>query len=159
MALTEDRMRRVETRAGTPSSGERAAPSADELEAMLRTPSPTPTVAGASYGGLLAAWITALALLFAFAPTPSDASVPLWSAVLSLGFLSAVVATLTGLAARRRWALRTSALTAGAGVAIAGACAQTGHHAGAWWAVEFAAFAGLLALSTRAGRRAPTAAS
>jgi hypothetical protein len=152
MALTEERLMRVEQesppRAGTPE-----VPTVGELEAMLRSPRRIASMLRITHGVVLAAWLIALTGMLTFAPAPDDASLPLWSAVLSFAFGSALVATLVGLAARTPWGLRASAVTAGAGMAIAGACAGTGHHGGAWWAVEFAVFGGLFVLTTRASTR------
>ena len=101
---------------------------------------------------LLVAWLLGVGGLVAFEPVPDDSSVPTWSALVSLTFLVLLGAALVGLARNRPWALRASAVTAGAGVVLAAACAQTGHHAGAWWAVELAVFGVLLGL-TQIGRR------
>jgi hypothetical protein len=99
---------------------------------------------------LLIAWLAGFGGLLAFEPVPDGASVPTWAAAISLAFLTSLGTTLVGLATRRPWALRASAVTAGAGVILAAACAQTGHHAGAWWAVELAVFGALLGMTRMA---------
>jgi hypothetical protein len=157
MALTEERLMRVEDES-PPRADTSEAPTVGELEAMLRAPRRIATGLRITHGVVLAAWLIALTGMLTFAPTPDDASLPMWSVVLSFAFGAALVATLVGLAARTTWGLRASAVTAGAGMAIAGACAETGHHGGAWWAVEFAAFGGLLALTMRASKRMGSAA-
>jgi len=104
---------------------------------------------------LLIAWMVGFGGLVLFEPTPDQPSVPAWATVVSVTFLMALGATLTGLASRRPWALNASSVTAGAGLVLAAACAQTGHHGGAWWAVEFAVFAVLLG-ATQIVRRETT---
>ena len=94
---------------------------------------------------LLFSWIIGVAGLVFFEPVPDNPSVPAWAGIVSLTYLLALGATLIGLGKRRPWALRASLLTAGAGVVLAAACAQTGHHAGAWWALELAVFGTLMA--------------
>jgi hypothetical protein len=53
-----------------------------------------------------------------------------------VAFTYALFASMVGLASPRPWGLGASALAGGLGMVIAGACAATGHHAGAWWIVE-----------------------
>jgi hypothetical protein len=142
MALTEERLRSSDPQIRTPEPA--------ELEAMLGT-EPRPRL-GSKPRGLVFAWIGTMSFLFLFEPPPDNPSIPLWAALVSMGFLAAVSATLYGLGSKRGWALRASGMTAGAGMALAAACAQTGHHAGLWWAVELAAFTALMA-ATAAARR------
>jgi hypothetical protein len=151
MALTEERLR-----SGTPvpERTETPVPDAAELEALVDGPRVAQPLGGAvRHHGLAIAWIAVIGSLMAWEPVPADSSVPTWAAVLSTGFLATLVATLVGLASGTRWSLRASAATAGAGIALAAACAQTGHHAGLWWATELAAFTALLALTAAALRR------
>ena len=101
---------------------------------------------------LLVAWLAGVGGLMVFEPVPDDPSVPTWSVLVSLSFLTLLGATLVGLAKKRPWALRASTATAGVGVVLAAACAQTGHHAGAWWVVELGVFGVLLGL-TQISRR------
>ena len=101
---------------------------------------------------LLFSWLIGFAGLVLFEPVPDNPSVPTWAALVSLTYLLALGATLIGLGTRSPWALRASLGTAGAGVILAAACAQTGHHAGAWWAVELAVFGALMA-ATQVARK------
>jgi hypothetical protein len=151
MALTEERLR-----SGTPvpERTETPVPDAAELEALVDGPRVArPLGAGVRHHGLAIAWVAVVGALLLLEPTPADASVPIWAALLSTSWLAALVATLVGLASGTRWSLRASAATAGVGIVLAGACAQTGHHAGLWWATELAAFTALLALTAAALRR------
>jgi len=105
---------------------------------------------------LLVAWIAIMAILYIFEPRATDpTAVPLWGTILLLTFTYALFASMAGLAVRRPWGLAASALAGGLGVLIAGACAVTGHHSGAWWMAEGLAFTGLFAGSLAAlrGRR------
>jgi hypothetical protein len=74
---------------------------------------------------------------------------PLWGTIVLVAFTYALFASMVGLASGRPWGLGASALAGGLGMVIAGACAATGHHAGAWWIVEGLAFTGLAAGSPR----------
>jgi hypothetical protein len=151
MALTEDRLR---SGTPTPERSEAPVPSPAELEALVAAPSRAQRLGGGvRHHGLAIAWVTVVGALLLLEPTPADASVPTWAALLATGWLAALVATLVGLGSGTRWSLRASAATAGAGIALAGACAQTGHHAGLWWATELVAFTALLALTAAAIRR------
>jgi hypothetical protein len=142
MATTEDRLREAEY-----------------LEELWRQPpaKPEPPRSDVSARGaravrsaqnwshpLLIAWLAVMATLFVFEPRATDATAtPLWGEMVLLAFAYALLASMVGLATRRPWALGASALAGGLGMVIAGACAATGHHAGAWWVVEGAAFTGL----------------
>jgi hypothetical protein len=150
MALTEDRLR---SRTPLPERAETPVPDAAELEALVGGPQMARRLGGARHHGLAIAWVTVVGALLLLEPAPADASVPTWAALLSTGWLAALVATLVGLASGTGWSLRASAATAGAGIALAGACAQTGHHAGLWWVTELAAFTALLAVTAAALRR------
>ncbi len=102
---------------------------------------------------LLAAWVAIVAALFIFEPRPSDpTATPLWGTIVLLAFTYAMVASMIGLANRRPWGLRASALAGGLGMIVAGACVATGHHTGAWWIIEGVAFTGLAAGSLAALR-------
>lgn len=102
---------------------------------------------------LLVGWAGIMAVLYLFEPRPTDpATTPLWGTILLLAFTYTLFAAMAGLAVRRPWGLATSALAGGLGIAIAGACAVTGHHAGAWWIAEGLAFAGIGAASLAALR-------
>ena len=102
---------------------------------------------------LLVGWITTVAVLLIFEPSPDDpAAPPLWGTILVMAFTYALFGALLGLGSRRPWGLRASALAGGLGMIVAGACAATGHHAGAWWMIEAVAFTGLTAGSLAALR-------
>ncbi len=102
---------------------------------------------------LLGAWIGVMAVLYILEPRPTDpAAVSLWGTILLLGFTYAFIGSLVGLAARRPWSFGASAVAGGLGMVVAGACAATGHHAGAWWIAEGVAFTGLAAGSLAARR-------
>ena len=141
MATTEDRLRQSE-----------------QLEELWERPSaapertpvpPSPRTAQDSRDWsrpLLVGWIATMATLYIFEPSPSDpAAIPLWGTILLVAFAYTLFSSIFGLASRRPWALRTSALAGGLGMILAGACAATGHHAGAWWIFEGVAFTGLAA--------------
>ncbi|CAN5642855.1 hypothetical protein BH24ACT26_BH24ACT26_10610 [soil metagenome] len=156
MALTEERLRERSPEVIVPEP-EVIVREPKELDGVLDAP-PQPAVrapaeADAGRRQLLFAWIAGITLLFVFAPVPDEASVPMWASVVSLAFLSALAATLFALASGRPWGLKASAVTAGSGIVLAAACAQTGHHAGSWWAAELVAFGALTALTARAARR------
>jgi hypothetical protein len=94
-----------------------------------------------------------MAALYIFEPSPTDpAATPLWGTIVLLAFIYALFASIVGLAGRLPWGLGASALAGGLGMVIAGACAATGHHAGAWWIAEGIAFTGLAAGSLAALR-------
>ena len=151
MATTEDRLRQTE-----------------QLEELLKQPSaepdliqtdPPPLVQEASRKPkdwsrpLLVAWVGLMTVLYIFEPRPTDpTATPLWGTILLLAFTYALFASMAGLALRRPWGLATSALAGGLGILIAGACAATGHHAGAWWIAEGLAFTGIGAASLAALR-------
>jgi hypothetical protein len=102
---------------------------------------------------LLVGWIAVMATLYIFEPSPTDpAAIPLWGTILLVAFSYALIGSIFGLAGRRPWGLRASALAGGIGMIVAGACAATGHHAGAWWIFEGVAFTGLAAGSLAALR-------
>jgi len=102
---------------------------------------------------LLGAWIATMSVLYIFEPRPTDpTATPLWGTILLLGFTYALIGSIVGLAGRRRWGLGASALAGGLGIVVAGACAATGHHLGAWWIVEGVAFTGLAVGSLAASR-------
>jgi hypothetical protein len=91
--------------------------------------------------------------LYALTPSPSDpAAFTLWETIVSVVFTYVLFASILGLAGRRPWGFRASAVAGGIGMVIAGACAATGHHAGAWWMFEAVAFTGLTAGSVAALR-------
>lgn len=143
MAVTEDRLTQpaaesLEERASTlERSPERSAPPDDVRARWSRV--------------LLVGWIAGFGGLIAFEPVPDDASISAAAALISTLFLFSLGATLAGLGTNRNWGLKASAVTAGVGVIVAAACAQTGHHAGAWWAVELAVFGAMLGLTRMAG--------
>jgi O-antigen/teichoic acid export membrane protein len=138
----------------------------DDLEALWQAPaaapaqdhsgSPSMRAGGATvwWRGLLLGWLAVLGTLLLFEPRPSGASpaLPLWATALSVAFLGAWCATLTGLVRRRSWGFSASAIAAGLGIAIAAACAVTEHHTGMWWAYEAVAFGSLGAASVVATR-------
>jgi hypothetical protein len=142
MATTEDRLQEAEY-----------------LEELWRRPSakPEPALSDVPARGaravrsarnwsrpLLIAWVAVMATLFVFEPRATDpTATPLWGEMVLLAFAYALLASMVGLATRRPWALGVSALAGGLGMVIAGACAATGHHTGAWWMVEAVAFTGL----------------
>jgi hypothetical protein len=149
MALTEERLRGREST--------RSVPTASELEAMLdAAPEPVRSPRRVSEPVLLSAWIVGVGSLMVFAPVPDDPSIPMWSAVVSTLFMSALFVTLGALATRASWGRRASTVTAGAGFALAAACAASGHHAGLWWTAEAAVFGGLLALTAATKASATT---
>lgn len=150
MATTENRLREAE-----------------HLEELWRQPSAKPELARSDVPArgaravparnwsrpLLIAWVAVMATLFVFEPRPTDpTATPLWGEMVLLAFAYALLASIVGLATRRPWALGASALAGGLGMVIAGACAVTGHHAGAWWVVEGVAFTGLATGSVAALR-------
>jgi O-antigen/teichoic acid export membrane protein len=138
----------------------------DDLEALWQAPAaaPAPDDSGSGsartgggtgwWRGLLLGWLVVLGTLLLFEPRPSGASpaLPLWATALSVAFLGAWCATLTGLVRRRSWGFPASAIAAGLGIAIAAACAVTEHHTGMWWAYEAVAFGSLGAASVVAAR-------
>lgn len=151
MATTENRLRETE-----------------QLEELLKAPSAelestqaTPPSLGRNASRvsrdwsrpLLLAWLGIMTALYIFEPRPTDpTATPLWGTVLLLTFTYALLASMAGLAIRRPWGLAASVLAGGLGIVIAGACAVTGHHVGAWWIAEGLAFTGLLAGSLAALR-------
>jgi len=151
MATTEDRLRETE-----------------KLEEMLKRPSAeleSTQPAAPSLGRnasrvsrdwsrpLLVAWVAIMAVLFVFEPRPTDpTATPLWGTILLVAFSYALFASMAGLAVRRPWGLAASAIAGGLGMVIAGACAATGHHTGAWWIAEGLAFTGIAAASLAALR-------
>ncbi len=97
-----------------------------------------------------------MATLYIFEPRPTDpTATPLWGTILLLGFTYALIASIVGLAGRRAWGMGVSMLAGGLGMVVAGACAATGHHAGAWWIFEAVAFTGLTVGSIAALRARP----
>jgi hypothetical protein len=151
MATTEDRLRQTE-----------------QLEELLKRPSAEPDRTQTDPSrpaqdafrksrdwsrSLLVAWVAIMAVLYIFEPRPTDpTATPLWGTILLLAFTYTLFASMVGLAVRRPWGLATSAFAGGLGIAIAGACAATGHHAGAWWIAEGLAFTGIGAASLAALR-------
>jgi len=152
MATTEDRLRQSE-----------------RLEELLKQPSPDPertlllpppserrvvsTEPRDWSHALFVAWFGVMFALDHLEPRPTDpTATPLLGTIVLTAFACALFASLAGLAVRRPWGLAASALAGGLGVIIAGACAITGHHAGAWWIAEGVAFAGLGAGSLAALR-------
>jgi hypothetical protein len=115
---------------------------------------PTRPAAGGWRRGLLVGWLAVLGTLLVFEPRPTnaDAELPLWATALSVAFLGAWCVTLAGLLRHRSWGFTASAVASGVGVAIAAACAATGHHAGMWWAYEALAFGALGGASVLAAR-------
>ena len=102
---------------------------------------------------LLVAWIATIVAITVFEPSPTDpAATPLWGTILFTAFTYTMFGSFLGLATRRRWGLGASALAGGLGMVVAGACAVTGHHAGAFLIVEGVAFTGLAAGSLAAMR-------
>jgi hypothetical protein len=102
---------------------------------------------------LLVAWVAVMVAVYAFTPSPTDpVAFSLWETIVGVVFTYALFASIFGLAGRRPWGLRASALAGGIGMVVAGACAATGHHAGAWWMFEAVAFTGLTAGSIAALR-------
>jgi hypothetical protein len=140
----------------------------DDLEALWQAPAASrppdhPGSRSASrealtgwWRGLLLGWLVVLGTLLLFEPRPSGAApeLPLWATALSVAFLGAWCATLTGLVRRKSWGFPASAIAAGLGIAIAAACAITEHHAGMWWGYEAVAFGSLGAASVVASRTA-----
>jgi hypothetical protein len=139
----------------------------DDLEALWQSPAAAPgqdedsgsrsASADGATGwsrGLLLGWLVVLGALLLFEPRPSGAApaLPLWATALSVAFLGAWCATLTGLVRRRKWGFPASAIAAGLGIAIAAACAVTEHHTGMWWAYEAIAFGSLGVTSVVATR-------
>jgi hypothetical protein len=129
-----------------------------DLESMWRLPAREPArpkvLSGRATGLLVAGWLATLAVILVFEPDAEAAgSVPAWGQALGSGFLVAFVVTIFGLANRRPWATGGSLVAAGLGVMVGIACAATGHHAGAWPAVEAATFAALGAGTMIAARK------
>jgi hypothetical protein len=100
-------------------------------------------------------WMVALGTILLLQPAPSDpsAAVPGWAWLLLTAFWAGLFATIYGLATKRSWALRASAVTAGLGMGVAVGCLATDHHVGAWWAYELGAFTTLGGLSAAAERQ------
>ena len=102
---------------------------------------------------LLAAWIATIVAITVFEPRPTDpTATPLWGTILLTAFIYTLFGSFLGLATRRRWGLGASALAGGRGMVVAGACAVTGHHTGAFLIVEGVAFTALAAGSLAALR-------
>jgi hypothetical protein len=149
MATTQDRLRqseRLEELWKQPSA-EPERTRIDFLPAVRRASRESPDWSHP----LLIAWVAIVVALYIFEPRPSDpTATPLWGTIVLLAFTYALLASMIGLASRRPWGLGASALAGGLGMVVAGACAATGHHAGAWWIVEALAFTGLAAGSLAA---------
>jgi hypothetical protein len=98
---------------------------------------------------LLIAWMVVIGSILLFEPRPDNpnAAIPLWVELAGTGFLLSFFATVAGLGTVKRWGLGASLAAVGFGGVLAVACSTTGHHAGAWWAMELAAFAVLGALT------------
>ncbi len=151
MATTQDRLReskRLEELWERPSTE----PAPDGVEPVPATSKSVHATRDWSRP-LLIAWIAVMATLYIFEPRPTDpTATPLWGTTLLMAFTYALFASILGLAGRREWGLGASALAGGLGMVVAGACAATGHHAGAWWIIEGVAFTGLAAGSIAAMR-------
>jgi hypothetical protein len=152
MATTQDRLRQSERLEELWEQ-----PSAEPARTRV-DPHPPVRVSGESRDWsrpLIVGWIATMAVLYIFEPRATDpAAIPLWGTIVVLVFTYALIAAIAGLAGRRSWGTGASALAGGLGMVVAGACAVTGHHAGAWWIFEAVAFTGLTAGSL-AARRAP----
>ena len=154
MATTQDRLRQSE-----PLEELWKQPSAEPTRTRVDT---HPPVRGADRESrdwshpLLVAWIATLVAITVFEPSPTDpTATPLWGTILFTAFTYTMFGSFLGLATERRWGLGASALAGGLGMVVAGACAVTGHHTGAFLIVEGVAFTGLAAGSLaalRAGR-------
>jgi hypothetical protein len=151
MATTQDRLRQSERLEELWEQ-----PSAEPARTRVDSHPPAPRVSMESRDWsrpLIVGWIATMAVLYIFEPRPTDpAAVPLLGTILVLVFTYALIAAIAGMAGRRSWGLGASALAGGLGMIVAGACAATGHHAGAWWIFEAVAFTGLTAGSLAALR-------
>ncbi len=151
MATTQDRLRqseRLEELWKQPSTEPLRTPTASAPP----VPASTSVVRDWSRP-LLVAWVAVIATLYIFEPSPTNpTATPLWGMILLLAFTYALIASIVGLAGRRAWGLGASVFAGGLGMIVAGACAATGHHAGAWWIFEAVAFTGLTAGSVAARR-------
>lgn len=152
MATTEDRLQQSER---LEELWEQPAAEPERTRPDSPPPAPESTSVSRDWSRpLLVAWIAVMATLYIFEPAPTDPTpIPLWGTILLMAFTYALFASIFGLVGRRPWGLRTSALAGGLGMIVAGACAVTGHHAGAWWAFEAVAFTGLTLGSLTALRR------
>ncbi|MGH2697722.1 MAG: hypothetical protein ACRDJL_00805 [Actinomycetota bacterium] len=151
MATTEDRLRqseRLEELWKQPSA-EPERTGVDPLPPVHRAPRESRDWSRP----LLVAWVATMLALYIFEPRPTDpTATPLWGTILLFAFTYMLFGSIVGLASRRPWGLRTSAFAGCLGIIVAGACAATGHHAGAWWIFEGLAFTGLAAGSLAALR-------
>lgn len=154
MATTQDRLRqseRLEELWEQPSTE----PERTRVDSLPSVPKST-RVSRDWSRPLIVGWIAVMATLYIFEPRPTDpTATPLWGTILLLGFTYALIASIVGLAGRRAWGMGVSMLAGGLGMVVAGACAATGHHAGAWWIFEAVAFTGLTVGSIAALRARP----
>jgi hypothetical protein len=98
-----------------------------------------------------ALWLVSLYVVFSLAPAPTADPTAIAVAV-GLAFDLALISTLAGFAARRRWGLVTSA--AGGVVLLVGAgLCSLGGHTGGWLVAQYVTGAAILAVSQAAFRR------
>jgi len=98
-----------------------------------------------------ALWLASLYVVFGLAPAPTTD--PTATAVaIGMAFDLALISTLAGFAAQRRWGLLTSA--AGGVVLLVGAgLCSLGGHTGGWLVAQYVTGAAILAVSQAAFRR------
>jgi hypothetical protein len=117
----------------------------------VRESTPVPA---AWLGGIAAAWIVVVAAVLASEATATDPGVvmPRWGEVARVALIASLGFMFLGAARRRSWTFGVSAIAGGLGMVLAYGCRVSGHHTGAWWLVELAAFAGLTGSSLIARR-------
>jgi hypothetical protein len=173
MATTEDRLEELTGPEGRPHDHEAAAASA----AWMVTAA-SPTAAGARpaagartpFGASLlepittgwaaiatVAWAALLGIGIAVEPPPDNPNAidPWIVSALGTVLLLALVGTLAGFLARRRWGLAASLVASGLLVVSTVMCPVSGHHThlGAWWIVQLGCGLGLVTLSSSGLRR------
>lgn len=100
------------------------------------------------------AWFVCFTIGTALEPETSH-PLPVIGVVLGVALLTGILVMAVGLAARRRWGLTASLVSAGLLVASSVACPTTGHHhLGLWWLGQMAVSLALVAATVVALRRA-----
>lgn len=106
---------------------------------------------------LAVSWVVVFGGAVLLEPAPADPSAgdPWWAVALFLGLTGALVATGVALNRGRRAGLLAGVAAAGLALVGAALCPVSAHHAsvGAWWYLQMAGFAGLVAAPLVALRR------
>jgi hypothetical protein len=138
-----------------------AVPAPASVPAPAPAPAPAPVrerpVRTASDVRRLGSWIFALVVLGAWVQPAADGPDPvrpLWASALDWTTTAGLLALLVGTLLARRWTPWAGLLTGIPLFSLSVSCPISGHHEyAAWWGVQLAAGAAMIALSARQLRR------